>query len=154
MINKMYSEQGFIISLKWKLVAPKAETMSCERSVAYRTLAIKCNGCNIDTPVIKWVMSRLEQNVSTSSIMLEIYVQIGAKIYCRHNIVNKHCCWNKCVRYNIKYLWNYCFFVQLHGHFNSLRPSDVYMRQRINHQIMACRLDGAKPLSDTMLAYY
>ena len=40
--------------------------------------------------------------------------------------------------------------------FNSLRPSDAYMRQcNIPPllQIMACRLFGAKPLSEAMLEY-
>ena len=39
---------------------------------------------------------------------------------------------------------------------NSLRPSDAYMRQWTNHhwfQIMACRLVGAKPLSEPLLEY-
>ena len=40
--------------------------------------------------------------------------------------------------------------------FNSLRPSDAYMRQLTRPslvQIMACRLVGAKPLSEPMLEY-
>ena len=40
---------------------------------------------------------------------------------------------------------------------NSLRPSDAYMRQwhkPLLVQIMACRLSGAKPLSEPMLPYY
>ena len=39
---------------------------------------------------------------------------------------------------------------------NSLRPSDAFMRQQIMPslgQIMACRLIGAKPLSEPMLSY-
>ena len=41
-------------------------------------------------------------------------------------------------------------------YFKSLRPSDAYMRQKPNPslvQIMACRLFGAKPLSEPMLEY-
>ena len=38
---------------------------------------------------------------------------------------------------------------------NSLRPSDAYMRQKTNRhslvQMMACRLDDAKPLSEPIL---
>ena len=40
--------------------------------------------------------------------------------------------------------------------FNSLRPSDAYMRRWTGSslvQIMACRLFGAKPLSEPMLEY-
>ena len=40
--------------------------------------------------------------------------------------------------------------------FNSLRPSDAYMSQLTRPslvQIMACRLVGAKPLSEPMLEY-
>ena len=39
---------------------------------------------------------------------------------------------------------------------NSLRPSDAYMRQKPDPsvvQIMACRLFGAKPLSEPMTEY-
>ena len=41
-------------------------------------------------------------------------------------------------------------------YFNSLRLSDAYMRQQTKPsliQIMACRLTGAKPLSETMIEY-
>ena len=44
----------------------------------------------------------------------------------------------------------------LKAHINSLRPSDAYMRQYnipALLQIMACRLFGAKPLSEPMLPY-
>ena len=37
---------------------------------------------------------------------------------------------------------------------NSLKPSDAYMRKQTRPallQIMACRLNGAKPLSEAML---
>ena len=40
--------------------------------------------------------------------------------------------------------------------FNSLRPSDAYMRHQTMSslvQIMACRLLGTKPLSETKLNY-
>ena len=46
--------------------------------------------------------------------------------------------------------------VKLWVAFNSLRPSDAYMRQSTMPslvQIMACRLVGAKPLSEPMLEY-
>ena len=45
----------------------------------------------------------------------------------------------------------------LSQYFNSLRPSDAYMRQKTRPslvQIMACRLFGAKPLSEPTLEYY
>ena len=40
---------------------------------------------------------------------------------------------------------------------NSLRPNDAYMRQKTRPslvEIMACRLSGAKPLSQPMMTYY
>ena len=44
----------------------------------------------------------------------------------------------------------------LSRYLNSLRPSDAYMRRWTGSslvQIMACRLFGAKPLSEPMLEY-
>ena len=48
------------------------------------------------------------------------------------------------------------FLILMQISFNSLRPSDAYMRRHIvatSVQIMACRLEGAKPLSESMLVY-
>ena len=41
--------------------------MSCWWSVAYRTLAILCDGCTIDTLSTEWLISMLQQNVFKSS---------------------------------------------------------------------------------------
>ena len=46
----------------------------------------------------------------------------------------------------------------IHNKYNSLRPSDTYMHASVNSpslvQIMACRLDGAKPLTKPILEYH
>ena len=62
------------------------------------------------------------------------------------------CEWHTCTikQHHREYIGYMYFF------FNSLRPSDAYMRRWTVSsfvQIMACRLDGAKPLTEPMLTY-
>ena len=42
--------------------------------------------------------------------------------------------------------------ISCYSSINSLRPTDTYMPTLV--QIMACRMIGAKPLSEPMLEYY
>ena len=48
-------------------------------------------------------------------------------------------------------------FTRISSNINSLRPKDAYVRHQLKSalaQIMACRLFGAKPLSEPMLYYF
>ena len=70
--------------------------------------------------------------------------------------------WSLATTYSITETWSsfvqvmvWCLF-GAKPFVNSLRPSDAYMRQLTRPslvQIMACRLNGAKPLSEPMLEY-
>ena len=49
------------------------------------------------------------------------------------------------------------YLLEFAGRINSSLPSAAYLRRWAGSalvQIMACRLDGAKPLSELMLTYY
>ena len=51
---------------------------------------------------------------------------------------------------------NYYYFFAIQSNFNSCPHSDEYMRRRTGSalvQVMACRLFGARPLTEPMLAY-
>ena len=59
--------------------------------------------------------------------------------------------WSIFLYFLFKFHWSVCFLC-----LNSLRPSDAYMRHQPRPwmvQIMACRLFGAKPLSEPMPYY-